>query len=151
MSNYKTYGEWCAEIKPDDPRSEILNSWRQSAYEQNKRIAELERMIKTVDENLLEAGMSVDLYFGNDTPGVMADIIMSLRKRIAELEALIEHASKTQPATEIKKLENVNTTGDFAEITFKDGRTIGFYLGKVGDGEWRLWDVTRRFCVEGEK
>ncbi len=74
-----------------------------------------------------------------------------LRKRIAELEALIEHASKTQPATEIKKLENVNTTGDFAEITFKDGRTIGFYLGKVGDGEWRLWDVTRRFCVEGEK
>lgn len=102
MSNYKTYGEWCAEIKPDDPRSEILNSWRQSAYEQNKRIAELERMIKTVDENLLEAGMSVDLYFGNDTPGVMADIIMSLRKRIAELEAKLEVATQYEILAKIR-------------------------------------------------
>ena len=67
-----------------------------------------------------------------------------------ELSVSFDQVQKSNSALEIEKLDNVNTTGEFAEITFKDGRSIGFYLGKVSDGEWRLWDASRRFCVDLE-
>lgn len=82
-----------------------LEDWTNNGWAEDykARIAELERMEKTADENLLEAGMSVDLYFGSDTPDVMADTIMSLRDRIAELEMKIRHNALWQASEDAEE------------------------------------------------
>ena len=66
----------------------LLDSWNTRPIEDalNKRIAELEGIIKSDDERLTEAGLKVNLYFGCDTAEIMAEEILSSRARIAELE-----------------------------------------------------------------
>ncbi len=58
-------------------------------YIKDKRIEELERMIKTADENLLKASeMCGEIPLGCDTPEHLAEKIMELRARIDELQRL---------------------------------------------------------------
>ena len=52
----------------------------------NKRIAELEGVIKADNERLIRAGLTVGLYSGCDTAETMAEVILASRDRIAELE-----------------------------------------------------------------
>lgn len=67
-----------------------------------------------------------------------------------ELSVSFDQAQKSNSAPEIEKLVNLDFGGKFSEITFKTGRTVGFFLSKVPYGEWRLWDASTRFCLDSD-
>lgn len=69
-------------------RTASIADWNTRPIEDalDKRIAELEGVIKADNERLIRAGLTVGLYSGCDTAETMAEVILASRDRIAELE-----------------------------------------------------------------
>ncbi len=133
MSNYKTYGEWCVEIPPDDPRSEILNSWRISAYEQNKRIAELETKIR--HNALWQASEDAE------ERAHLEKLVPDLKKRIAELSQAVGLITTLKPTMAM----DVDHPLDMAkEVT-------EYVTARIAELEYQLEDWTNNGWAEDYK
>ena len=74
------------------PGSMTAEDWDNRPIEDalNARIAELEGAIKTDDERLIRAGLTVGLYSGCDTAETMAEAILASREHAERAEEMVE-------------------------------------------------------------
>jgi len=74
------------------PGSMTAEDWDNRPIEDalNARIAELEGAIKTDDERLIRAGLTVGLYSGCDTAETMAEAILASREHAERAEQMVE-------------------------------------------------------------
>jgi hypothetical protein len=100
-------------------RTASIADWNTRPIEDalDKRIEELEGVIKADNERLIRAGLTVGLYSGCDTAETMAEVILASRDRIIELEA-----ERDEARTMVEQL--IEAVG-------------GYFFGEESSATWR--------------